>query len=633
MDLQLPVAAHRAKCSYEVRRTSSLDHADAHTAPHLMALPARPLSKTKVPLRAASGNSPRLNSPAKKRLGHALAYGGANKNAQVTVAQAMASRPSDLDKPAATMTPEEAVSATKKLAATIMSRTKIPTGAGERLELAKGTMVELCAGLMARGAIAVEVATAGCCIDAALLPHIEAFMGWVQSGFLDSITMADHGALLRAQCGEINREIDLLLKGGEVRKFVAGLRANDAKELEDAVSAAKDRVKARQKNNSPAKSIQRSASRPRAKASARGASPARANSAPPGADAGAPRTTSNGSEAASQPRVATTRRKVWAPAIIPAAPKAVMPVPSSRGGSRANSVRTGRRPITAGTASSEAKGKTEAAVETKGNMGQAVENALKMAERGEKRRRAAVQSEKSAEEAAASRKKGAGNQAEPLFESWKEKGKILAAASESFRKNTASSIKKTKNNNEGVDDLKAELARLKGPAGTRPATSRAKGRKATEVPAGMAEGVGVPARGAYDDFVAAFAEDKMKKQACEKKAAEAQPTLGGTIGSGLDQEEEGAGAVAAYTPREEGADAGGATPRHQLAHLAVDAKKTAAAAAVVAPQETVAPEAGDNDDDDEPMLTRQQMKAASIQLSNSGEESAPPAEQPAEAAE
>ena len=214
-------------------------------------------------------------------------------------------------------------------------------------------------------------------------------------------------------------------------------------------------------------------------------------------------------------------------------------------------------------------------------MGQAVENALKMAERGEKRRRATVQSEKSAEEAAASRKKGAGNQPEPLFESWKEKGKILAAASESFRKNTASSLKKAKNKNEGVDDLKAELARLKGPPATRPASSRAKDRKATAVPSA---GVAVPARGAYDDFVAAFAKDKMQKQACA--APETQPTLGGMIGSGLDQEEEGP--AAAYTPREDGAAAGGATPRHQLAHLAVDAKATAAAAAVVAPQEETA---------------------------------------------
>jgi hypothetical protein len=98
---------------------------------------------------------------------------------------------------------------------------------------------------MARGAIAVEVATAGCSIDGTLLPHIESFMGWIQSGFLDSITMAEHGALLRAQCGEINREIDTLLKGGEVRKFVSGLRPKEAPEP-DAVNVAKDRVQARQ---------------------------------------------------------------------------------------------------------------------------------------------------------------------------------------------------------------------------------------------------------------------------------------------------------------------------------------------------------------------------------------------------
>jgi len=474
-----------------------------------MALPTRPLKAPKGPLRAVSGNAGRLASPAKKRLGHALAYGVATKKPEAAATAALAP----------VVTPQQAADMARKLCAEIMSRTKVPAEAAQRLETAKAAMIELCAGLMARGAIAVEVATAGCSIDGTLLPHIESFMGWIQSGFLDSITMAEHGALLRAQCGEINREIDTLLKGGEVRKFVSGLRPKEAPEP-DAVNVAKDRVQARQAGKSPAKTGRR----PSSKRSARGASPARANSAPPDSLAAA-RTCSNGSDVATKPRVATSRPKVWAPAKPAESTKRKPSVPVQPPGSRARSARGGRRPVTANSVGTAAGTKAAASAVPTANMGQAVENALQTARAGEKRRRDQIQSERSAEEAAASRKSGRadGQQPEPLFESWKEKGKILAAASDSFRRNTEASLKKInskgKGGSSGVDDLKAEMAKLKGPGPTRPPSSRSSSRctnsndrKATAVPTENTALHVRPRRDAYDEFVQAFQKEQQTKQ-------------------------------------------------------------------------------------------------------------------------
>jgi hypothetical protein len=447
-----------------------------------------------------------MASPAKKRLGHALAYGSGKVSATDAVA------PAGNVKPGATpaMASEEAADLARKLCADIMSRSKVPAEAEARLDMAKAAMIELCAGLMARGAIGVEVATSGCSIDGELLPHVENFMGWVQSSFLDSITMADHGALLRAKCGEVNREIDTLLKGGEVRKFVCALRPKDEQAPDDAVNAAKNRVQARQAGKSPAKTLRR----PSSKNSARGSAQTRANSAPPTTEVDTARTCSNGSDVATKPRVATSRPKVWAPSkpSESAKQKTVVPVPPSNG--RARSARGGRRPATAG----QLVAGISSAPKSTASMGQAVENALQTARAGDKRRRGQIQRELSAE---AARKSGRseGQQPEPIFESWKEKGKLLAAASDSFRRNTEATLTKIakKNGNRGVEDLKAEMAKLKGPGPTRPASSRAashsgKDRKSTAVPMAISH----RPRDAYDEFVAAFQKQRQEKEKKEE---------------------------------------------------------------------------------------------------------------------
>ena len=476
-----------------------------------MALPSRPLrnNSARAPLKTLDSNgkgSPgrRLASPAKKRLGHALAYGSGK-------ASAIDAEPAADAKVAATagMPPEEAADLARKLCADIMSRTKIPAEAEARLNTAKTVMIELCAGLMARGAIGVEVATRGCSIEGELLPHVESFMGWVQSGFLDSITIADHGALLRAKCGEVNREIDTLLKGGEVRKFVSAMRPKDEQAPEDAVNAAKNRVQAHQSGKSPAKARRR----PSSKGSPRGISQSRANSAPPTTEVPPARTCSNGSDVATKPRVVTSRPKVWAPS-NPSENlkrKNLTPAPPSNG--RARSVRGGRRPATAGHVVTDT---ASAPPKSTASMGQAVENALKTARAGEKRRRQQIKRELSAE-AAAKSGRTEGQQPEPLFESWKEKGKIFAAASDSFRRNTEATmakIAKKKNKHRGVDDLKAEMAKLKGPGPTRPPSSRAtsragNNRKTTAVPAVNSR----RPRDAYDEFVAAFQKQRQDKEA------------------------------------------------------------------------------------------------------------------------
>ena len=454
---------------------------------------------TRVPLRAVSGNgngNGRLASPAKKRLGQALAYGSGK--ARASDAPAADEKPSAAD----SMAPQEAADLARKLCADIMSRSKVPPEAEARLEMAKAVMIELCAGLMARGAISMEVATSsGCAIDSELLPHIESFMGWVQSGFLDSITMSD-GALLRAKCGEVNREIDVLLKGGEVRKFVSALRTKEEAQ-DDAVTTAKNRVQAHQAGKSPAKARRRSP----VKRSARASSQIRANSAPPTTEVAA--TCSNGSDVATKPRVATCRPKVWAPPKPSGAAiqKPLAPVPPSDGCAR--SARSGRRPATAGNAAS-----TKSPPKQPASMGQAVEIALKSARAGEKRRRAQLQRELSAE---ASRKSGrsAGHQPEPIFESWKEKGKLFAAASDSFRRNAEATLQKIaqKNKHSGVEDLKAEMARLKGPGPTRPPSSRGaphagNARKPTAVPPVSS----LRPRDAYDEYVAAFQQERQEKK-------------------------------------------------------------------------------------------------------------------------
>ena len=147
-------------------------------------------------------------------------------------------------------------------------------------------------------------------------------------------------------------------------------------------------------------------------------------------------------------------------------------------------------------------------------MGQAVENALQSARAGEKRRREQIQRELSAE-AACKSGRSEGQQPEPLFESWKEKGKLFAAASDSFRRNTEATLAKIakKKNNRGVDDLKAEMAKLKGPGPTRPPSSRAASRsgndrKSTAVPMATSH----RPRDAYDEFVAAFQKERQEKQ-------------------------------------------------------------------------------------------------------------------------
>lgn len=457
---------------------------------------------TRVPLRAVSGNgnangNGRLASPAKKRLGQALAYGSGK--ARATDAPAADVTPTA----AAVMAPKEAADLARKLCADIMGRSKVPAEADARLEMAKAVMIELCAGLMARGAISMEVATSsGCAINGELLPHIESFMGWVQSGFLDSITMSD-GALLRAKCGEVNREIDVLLKSGEVRKFVSALRPKE-EAPDDAVTTAKNRVQAHQAGKSPVKARRRSP----VKRSARASSQTRANSAPPTTEAAA-HTCSNGSDVATKPRVATSRPKVWAPPKPSGASnqKPLAPVPPSDG--RARSARSGRRPATAGNAAS-----TKSPPKQPASMGKAVEIALKSARAGEKRRRAQLQRELSAE---AARKSGrsAGQQPEPIFESWKEKGKLFAAASDSFRRNTEATLQKIaqKNKHSGVEDLKAEMAKLKGPGPTRPPSSRAasragNARKPTTVPPVSS----LRPRDAYDEFVAAFQQEQQEKK-------------------------------------------------------------------------------------------------------------------------
>ena len=108
-----------------------------------------------------------------------------------------------------------------------MSRSKVPARADARLEMATTVMLELCTGLMKRGAITTSARSIG----GELLPHVEGFMGWVQSNFLDSITMSEHGTELRARCSKVNCEIDVLLKGGAVSRFVSFLRADGAATL------------------------------------------------------------------------------------------------------------------------------------------------------------------------------------------------------------------------------------------------------------------------------------------------------------------------------------------------------------------------------------------------------------------
>ena len=272
----------------------------------------------------------------------------------------------------------EAGDTARKLAAGIMSRTQVPAEGEERVATAKAVMIELCAGLISRGAIGVGMATSGCGLDAALLPPVENFMAWIQSTFLDSITMAEHGALLRASCGEVNKLIDALVGGGEVRKFIAALRASSAGAATESAASTPGAAAKRPGSKQRARMQGRATKSPK---SAKSSGPARARSAPlvKGPGAALP--------AANKPRSAK-KLVVAHPAVVK---KPSVPPAQRRPGASAPR----RRPASAA------------------NMGRAVDNALRTA-KGEKRRRAEVEEPPPREPAAPE----SVWKEEPLFESW-----------------------------------------------------------------------------------------------------------------------------------------------------------------------------------------------------------------------
>ena len=399
---------------------------DAKTARHRATMPARRVARP--PLRSTTRHNKGTAqvgaaSPYGKRLGQALAFGDARRDAAKEVtgkaedAQAKEEAPADEVAPeegAATAAPaapdappapsavpaaesaaahaepaattdaapapaasSEAGDTARKLAAGIMSRTQVPAEGEERIATAKAVMIELCAGLISRGAIGVGMATSGCGLDEALLPPVENFMAWIQSTFLDSITMAEHGALLRASCGEVNKLIDALVGGGEVRKFIAALRAGSSAGAATESAATTPSAAAKRPGSKQRARMQGRATK--SPKSAKSSGPARARSAPLVKGPGAALT------AATKPRSAKK--------LVVAHPAVKKPsVPAQR---RPAASAPRRRPASAA------------------NMGCAVDNALRTA-KGEKRRRAEVEEPPPREPAAPE----SVWKEEPLFESW-----------------------------------------------------------------------------------------------------------------------------------------------------------------------------------------------------------------------
>ena len=186
--------------------------------------------------------------------------------------------------------------------------------------------------------------------------------------------------LLRASCGEVNKLIDALVGGGEVRKFIAALRAGSSAGAATESAASTPGAAAKRPGSKQRARMQGRATK--SPKSAKSSGPARARSAPlvKGPGAALP--------AANKPRSA--KKLVVA---HPAVKKPSVPPAQRRPGASAPR----RRPASAANM----------------GMGSAVDNALRTA-KGEKRRRAEVEEPPPREPAAPE----SVWKEEPLFESW-----------------------------------------------------------------------------------------------------------------------------------------------------------------------------------------------------------------------
>lgn len=138
--------------------------------------------------------------------------------------EAQAARSAQLTMPRRGRELADAAAAAQQTCADIMSRsTQKPVLGGDIIRAARELMLELSSALLISGAVVFDTAALGQGVETAVLRHVDSFMGWVQSRFLDSINSADHGPELRAEVSALNKQIDMLVNGGDLRKFVSAL--------------------------------------------------------------------------------------------------------------------------------------------------------------------------------------------------------------------------------------------------------------------------------------------------------------------------------------------------------------------------------------------------------------------------